>query len=57
MKDSRESRSSKRIASRIERAWLAEAERRYNDFLAGKTKGIPGNQAFETIRRELDWRT
>jgi hypothetical protein len=57
MKGSRERRFSKRIASRIEQAWLTEAERRYKDFQAGKTEGIPGNQAFEQIRRELGWRT
>jgi putative addiction module component (TIGR02574 family) len=39
----------------IDEAWVAEAERRYNDFKSGKTKGIPGDKVFDQIRRELGW--
>jgi putative addiction module component (TIGR02574 family) len=39
----------------IDEAWVAEAEQRYNDFKSGKTKGVPGDVAFQQIRRELGW--
>lgn len=39
----------------VDEAWVAEAERRYNDFKTGKTQGIPGNVAIEQIRRDLGW--
>ncbi len=41
----------------IDQKWVEEAERRYNDFKAGKIKGIPGDQAFSQIRRDLGWQT
>lgn len=39
----------------VDEAWVAEAEKRFGDFKAGKTRGIPGDQAIEQIRRELGW--
>ena len=41
----------------IDQKWVEEAERRYNDFKEGKTSGIPGDQAFSQIRRDLGWQT
>jgi hypothetical protein len=35
------------------KAWIAECERRYQDFLDGKTKAIPADKAFVQIRRQL----
>ena len=34
----------------IEEAWIAEAERRYADCKAGRTKAIPGEQVFRELR-------
>lgn len=34
-------------------AWIAECERRYQDFLEGKTKAIPAGKALAQIRRQL----
>jgi len=42
--------------SEIDEAWIQEAERRYENFKSGTTKGIPGEQIFAEIRRELGWR-
>jgi putative addiction module component (TIGR02574 family) len=39
----------------IEEAWVTEADRRYQDFKAGKTQGIPGDKIFSNIRQELGW--
>ncbi len=33
-------------------AWIKEAERRYDDYLAGKTKAIPAFEALENIRKK-----
>jgi len=41
----------------IDRKWMEEAERRYNDFKEGKTRGILGDQVFSQIRRDLGWQT
>ncbi len=35
------------------KAWIAECERRYQDFLDGKTKAIPADKAIAQIRRQL----
>jgi len=37
-------------SSEIERAWLEEAERRYNDYLAGKTKPVPAADVTARLR-------
>ena len=39
----------------IDKAWIEEAEKRYQNFKMGKTQGIPGQQIFDDIRRELGW--
>jgi hypothetical protein len=37
----------------IDGAWIAEAERRYEEWKAGKTKGVEGEEFFADLRREL----
>ena len=37
----------------VERAWLAEAERRYRDYRAGKTKAIPADEVFAHVKARL----
>ncbi len=39
----------------VDEAWLEEAEKRYQDYRKGKSKGIPAEQLFAEIRRELGW--
>ena len=39
----------------IDELWIKEAEKRYNDYLAGKTKGIQGDKIFSDIKQELGW--
>lgn len=39
--------------SDIERLWLDEAELRLNEYRAGKTKGIPGDEVFKKAVAEL----
>jgi antitoxin (DNA-binding transcriptional repressor) of toxin-antitoxin stability system len=36
----------------ILKAWVEEAERRYEDYLAGKTKSVPAFEALEKIRKK-----
>jgi putative addiction module component (TIGR02574 family) len=36
-----------------ERAWIEEAERRYQDYKAGKVKTIPSEQVFKNARMKL----
>jgi len=40
-------------ASEIEKLWLDEAERRLDDFRAGKVESIPGNEVFKRAVAEL----
>lgn len=42
--------------SEIDQAWIDEAERRYDDLMSGRVKGIPVKEAFDGIRRELGWK-
>jgi putative addiction module component (TIGR02574 family) len=42
--------------SEIDQAWVEEAERRYDDWVAGRVKGIPASKVFSGIRRELGWK-
>jgi len=35
----------------IDKAWFQEAERRYGDYKAGKTKGIPAEEVFAKLRQ------
>lgn len=37
----------------IEAAWIAEAERRWQDLRAGKTKSIPAEDAIKAVRERL----
>ena len=37
----------------IDELWVKEAEKRYNNYLAGKTKGIEGDKIFADIKQEL----
>ncbi|MDH5552383.1 MAG: addiction module protein, partial [Nitrosomonas sp.] len=37
----------------VERAWLAEAERRYHEITAGTAKLIPADQVFAQARAKL----
>ena len=37
----------------VENAWIAEAKRRHRELVEGQVKGIPGKQAFETLRDRL----
>lgn len=39
----------------IDSAWVREADRRYEEYRAGRVQGIPGDQIFSQIRRELGW--
>jgi putative addiction module component (TIGR02574 family) len=39
----------------VDEAWIQEAERRYNNYLHGKTSAIPGEKIFSEIRQELGW--
>ena len=39
--------------SEVERLWLDEAERRLDDYRAGKVRGIPGNDVFKRAIAEL----
>jgi len=36
-----------------ERAWIEEAERRYQEYKAGKVKTIPAEQVFKNARTKL----
>jgi putative addiction module component (TIGR02574 family) len=39
--------------SEVEQLWLNEAERRLEDYRAGKIQGIPGNEVFKRAISEL----
>ncbi len=41
--------------SAVEEAWVKEAERRFSAWRKGDRVGVPHDQAFKRIRRELDW--
>lgn len=38
----------------VEKAWLREAQRRYQDLAEGKTKGVPGHLVFEWLQSRLE---
>ncbi|MFH1024621.1 MAG: addiction module protein [Planctomycetota bacterium] len=40
----------------IDRAWIDEAERRFDAMAGGKVRGIPAREVFKKIRRELGCR-
>jgi len=37
----------------IQQAWIEAAERRYQDYVDGKTKPVPGEEAFRRVRASL----
>ena len=37
----------------VVRLWVAEAERRYEDYLEGRTEAVPGDEALRRIRASL----
>jgi putative addiction module component (TIGR02574 family) len=37
----------------IEQAWIAEAEKRLDNFRKGKIKAIPGDEVFKRIKERL----
>ena len=39
--------------SEIDQAWIDEAERRYDELVSGRVKGIPADVAMREIRRKL----
>ncbi len=39
----------------IDEAWIQEAERRYQNFRLGRTRGISGDHVFDEIRQEMGW--
>jgi putative addiction module component (TIGR02574 family) len=39
--------------SEVEQLWLDEAEKRLDDYRAGKVHGIPGNEVFKRAITEL----
>lgn len=40
-------------ASEVERAWLEEAERRYERYLAGESQAVPAEEAIARVRARL----
>jgi putative addiction module component (TIGR02574 family) len=42
--------------SDTDQAWIEVAERRYDELISGKVKGIPAHDFFKEIRRELGWK-
>lgn len=39
----------------IDPAWIAEVEKRYAEYKSGAVEGIPAEQIFDDVRRELGW--
>jgi putative addiction module component (TIGR02574 family) len=39
--------------SDIDQAWVAEAERRYDELVSGRVQGIPADEAMREIREKL----
>lgn len=40
----------------IDQAWIDEAERRYDELISGRVKGIPADEAMREIREKLTCR-
>jgi putative addiction module component (TIGR02574 family) len=38
-----------------DRAWIDEAERRYEQFKSGQVQGVPADEVTDRVRRELGW--
>ena len=43
-----------KIDPEIEKVWIEEAERRWQDLQSGKVKGIPAEEVFAEIERKLN---
>jgi putative addiction module component (TIGR02574 family) len=41
--------------TRIEEAWVQEAERRFSAWRRGEREGVPAPRAFKQIRKNLGW--
>lgn len=41
--------------TRVEEAWVKEAERRFAAWRRGEREGIPAEKTFKQIRRDLGW--
>lgn len=41
--------------SEVDAAWVAEADRRFQELRLGQVQGVPGDRVFGEIRRELGW--
>lgn len=41
--------------SQVEEAWVREAERRFSAWRRGEREGVPVEQAFKQIRKDLGW--
>jgi len=41
------------LPSEIDQAWIDEAERRYDDWKAGRTQAVPAEQAISEMRGKL----
>jgi putative addiction module component (TIGR02574 family) len=39
--------------SEVEKTWLKEAQRRYQELVEGKVRGVPGPLVFERLRSRL----
>lgn len=39
----------------VDRAWVVEAERRYQQWLTGEDEAVSGEDVTQQIRRELGW--
>ena len=42
--------------SETDQAWIEVAERRFDELISGKVKGIPANDVFDGIKREFGWK-
>jgi putative addiction module component (TIGR02574 family) len=41
--------------TRVEEAWVREAERRFSSWRRGDREGVPAEKAFKQIRKDLGW--
>lgn len=41
--------------TRVEEAWVKEAERRHSAWRRGDREGVPAARAFKRIRKDLGW--
>ena len=43
------------VARPLDPEWVAEIERRYADYKAGRTQGVPAKSVFHRIRERHGW--